>query len=57
MVDTVSEQNLDQEFLGGAWWTQAPSKLPGWWDFPVPAYIEDDRQDEYWATRAKEQHL
>lgn len=31
--------------------------VPGWWDFPVPAYITDDRQDEYWATRAKEQHL
>jgi acetolactate synthase-1/2/3 large subunit len=31
--------------------------VPGWWDFPVPAYIEDERQDEYWATRAKEQHL
>ncbi|MER8002701.1 thiamine pyrophosphate-binding protein [Streptomyces sp. NPDC095613] len=31
--------------------------VPGWWDFPVPAYIEDERQDEYWSTRAKEQHL
>ncbi|MFJ6983827.1 MULTISPECIES: thiamine pyrophosphate-binding protein [unclassified Streptomyces] len=31
--------------------------VPGWWDFPVPAYIEDERQDEYRALRAKEQHL
>ncbi len=30
--------------------------VPGWWDFPVPAYIEDERQDEYWADRAEEQH-
>jgi acetolactate synthase-1/2/3 large subunit len=30
--------------------------VPGWWDFPVPAYIEDERQDEYWAERAEEQH-
>lgn len=31
--------------------------VPGWWDFPVPAYIDDERQDEYWSTRKKEQHL
>ncbi len=31
--------------------------VPGWWDFPIPAYITDDRQDEYWAARAEEQHL
>ncbi len=31
--------------------------VPGWWDFPIPAYIQDERQDEYWATRRKEQHL
>ena len=31
--------------------------VPGWWDFPVPAYITDDRQDEYWAARGEEQHL
>jgi acetolactate synthase-1/2/3 large subunit len=30
--------------------------VPGWWDFPVPAYIEDERQGEYWAERAEEQH-
>ena len=30
--------------------------VPGWWDFPVPAYVEDERQDEYWAERAEEQH-
>jgi acetolactate synthase-1/2/3 large subunit len=30
--------------------------VPGWWDFPVPAYIEDERQSEYWAERAEEQH-
>jgi acetolactate synthase I/II/III large subunit len=30
--------------------------VPGWWDFPVPAYIKDERQDEYWAERAEEQH-
>jgi acetolactate synthase I/II/III large subunit len=30
--------------------------VPGWWDFPIPAYITDHRQDEYWAARAQEQH-
>jgi acetolactate synthase-1/2/3 large subunit len=30
--------------------------VPGWWDFPVPAYITDERQDQYWAERAEEQH-
>jgi acetolactate synthase-1/2/3 large subunit len=30
--------------------------VPGWWDFPVPAYITDERQSEYWAERAEEQH-
>ena len=30
--------------------------VPGWWDFPVPAYLEDERQSEYWAERAEEQH-
>lgn len=31
--------------------------VPGWWDFPIPAYIDDERQDEYRDNRAKEQHL
>ncbi|MFJ5956703.1 thiamine pyrophosphate-binding protein [Paenarthrobacter sp. NPDC092416] len=31
--------------------------VPGWWDFPVPAYIEDERQDEYREFREREQHL
>jgi len=31
--------------------------VPGWWDFPVPAYVEDERQDEYWEGRREEQHL
>ncbi|WP_027507204.1 thiamine pyrophosphate-binding protein [Rhodococcus sp. UNC23MFCrub1.1] len=31
--------------------------VPGWWDFPIPAYIDDERQDEYRENRAKEQHL
>ncbi|MGH2744886.1 MAG: thiamine pyrophosphate-dependent enzyme, partial [Thermoleophilaceae bacterium] len=30
--------------------------VPGWWDFPVPAYIQDGRQSDYWAERAEEQH-
>ena len=30
--------------------------VPGWWDFPVPEYISDDRQTEYWQARASEQH-
>ncbi len=30
--------------------------VPGWWDFPSPAYIDDARQDEYLANRAEEQH-
>jgi acetolactate synthase-1/2/3 large subunit len=31
--------------------------VPGWWDFPVPDYITDERQTSYWAERAEEQHL
>jgi acetolactate synthase I/II/III large subunit len=31
--------------------------VPGWWDFPVPAYITDERQTEYWQGRAEEQHV
>jgi acetolactate synthase-1/2/3 large subunit len=31
--------------------------VPGWWDFPVPAYIDDERQHEYRDARATEQHL
>jgi acetolactate synthase-1/2/3 large subunit len=31
--------------------------VPGWWDFPIPAYVTDERQDEYHRTRATEQHL
>jgi acetolactate synthase I/II/III large subunit len=31
--------------------------VPGWWDFPVPGYITDERQDEYREGRALEQHL
>jgi acetolactate synthase-1/2/3 large subunit len=31
--------------------------VPGWWDFPVPAYIDDERQTDYWEGRAEEQHL
>jgi acetolactate synthase I/II/III large subunit len=30
--------------------------VPGWWDFPVPAYIRDARQDDYWSERSEEQH-
>ena len=31
--------------------------VPGWWDFPVPAYITDERQTDYWEGRAEEQHV
>ena len=31
--------------------------VPGWWDFPVPAYITDERQKEYWDARESEQHV
>jgi acetolactate synthase-1/2/3 large subunit len=31
--------------------------VPGWWDFPIPAYITDERQKQYWDTREAEQHL
>jgi acetolactate synthase-1/2/3 large subunit len=31
--------------------------VPGWWDFPVPAYITDERQAEYAEGRHLEQHL
>jgi acetolactate synthase-1/2/3 large subunit len=30
--------------------------VPGWWDFPIPGYIDDERQQEYHAARAEEQH-
>ena len=30
--------------------------VPGWWDFPSPAYITDERQATYSAERADEQH-
>jgi acetolactate synthase-1/2/3 large subunit len=30
--------------------------VPGWWDFPIPDYIQDERQQEYWDVRAREQH-
>jgi hypothetical protein len=29
----------------------------GWWDFPIPEYIADERQEEYHQVRATEQHL
>jgi acetolactate synthase-1/2/3 large subunit len=31
--------------------------VPGWWDFPVPGYIDDERQSEYSEGRAEEQHV
>jgi acetolactate synthase I/II/III large subunit len=31
--------------------------VPGWWDFPVPGYIDDERQLEYDEGRAEEQHV
>jgi acetolactate synthase-1/2/3 large subunit len=31
--------------------------VPGWWDFPIPEYITDERQDEYRELRNSEQHL
>lgn len=31
--------------------------VPGWWDFPVPEYIDDERQQEYADIRKTEQHL
>jgi len=31
--------------------------VPGWWDFPVPGYINDERQTEYEEGRAEEQHV
>lgn len=31
--------------------------VPGWWDWPVPSYITDERADQYQATRATEQHV
>lgn len=31
--------------------------VPGWWDFPIPAYITGERQEEYATTRRSEQHL
>ncbi|WP_433259559.1 thiamine pyrophosphate-binding protein (plasmid) [Streptosporangium sp. CA-135522] len=30
--------------------------VPGWWDFPIPEYVEEG-QDEYRAYRQNEQHL
>jgi acetolactate synthase-1/2/3 large subunit len=31
--------------------------VPGWWDFPIPTYIADERQTEYTQLRQTEQHL
>lgn len=31
--------------------------VPGWWDFPPPGYVQDERQDDYVTERAEEQHL
>jgi len=31
--------------------------VPGWWDFPIPDYITDERQEEYRTLRQSEQHL
>jgi len=31
--------------------------VPGWWDFPIPGYITDERQDEYLEGRVLEQHM
>ena len=31
--------------------------VPGWWDFPIPTYISDERQAEYAQMRRSEQHL
>ncbi|KAF1018583.1 MAG: Acetolactate synthase isozyme 3 large subunit [Paracidovorax wautersii] len=31
--------------------------VPGWWDFPIPEYIDDERQQEYQTLRQSEQHL
>lgn len=31
--------------------------VPGWWDFPIPGYITDERQTEYAEGRALEQHM
>lgn len=31
--------------------------VPGWWDFPVPAHINDERRSDYNEGRAEEQHL
>lgn len=30
---------------------------PGWWDFPVPSYVQGSAHDEYNEGRALEQHL
>ena len=30
--------------------------VPGWWDFPIPAYREEGQED-YWKERAEEQHI
>ena len=30
--------------------------VPGWWDFPVPAYVDGEARDDYEAKFAVEQH-
>ena len=48
---------------GRSWWKSLPPGMrpdptcPGWWDFPVPAYVDDGRQAEYTEGRNQEQHL
>lgn len=46
---TLIEIPTDRDAAGP--WT------PGWWDWPVPTYVTDERADQYAATRKTEQHF
>lgn len=45
---TLIEVPTDRDAAGP--WT------PGWWDWPIPTYVTDERAEQYQATKLSEQH-
>ncbi|ART68238.1 acetolactate synthase [Mycobacterium dioxanotrophicus] len=45
---TLIEIPTDRDAAGP--WT------PGWWDWPIPTYVTDERADQYASTKKSEQH-
>ena len=46
---TLIEIPTDRDAAGP--WT------PGWWDWPIPTYVTDERAEQYAETRKSEQHF